>query len=145
MNIRFPRDALAAVVAAHEYAPFFVALCGDHGHGWATPRSALVLRGAHFLPLRDVLGLFPQIKTLRSSVDVAQQRVVLQSHDLKLFLQFLVSKRGWGYEELWSPLVVVDHPELATFRALGRAALSRHQVYTFHRGLAAKHGERYRE
>lgn len=145
VNEQFPRDGLATVVAAHEYAPFFVALCDDHLHGWATPHSAFVLRGAHLIPLRDVLGLFPQIKTLRSSVDIAPQRVVLQSHDLKLFLQFLVSKRGWVYEELWSPLVVVDHPELATLRALGRAALSRHQVYTYQRGLAAEHMERYRE
>jgi len=145
VNVQFPRDALATVVAAHEYAPFFAALCGDHLHGWATPHSAFVLRGAHLLPIRDVLGLFPQLKTMRSSVDIAQQRVMLQSHDLKLFLQFLVSKRGWVYEELWSPLVVMDHPELATLRALGRAALSRHQVYTYQRGLAAEHMERYRE
>ncbi len=88
VNVEFPREALATIVAAHEYAPFFVALCGDHLHGWATPRSPFVLHGAHIIPLRDVLGLFPQIKTVRSSVDVANRRVVLQSHDLKLFLQF---------------------------------------------------------
>ncbi len=144
-DVQFPRDALATVVAAHEYAPFFVSLCGDHLHGWATPGSPFVLRGAHLIPLPDVLGLFPQIKTLRSSVDVVHQRVVLQSYDLKLFLQFLVSKRGWVYEEAWSPLVVVEHPELETLRALGQAALSRHQVYTYHRELGAEHMERYRE
>lgn len=142
---RFPREALEMVVAAHEYAPLFVALCGDHLHGWATPHSAWALRGAHLLPLRDVLGLFPQIKTLHSSVDVDHQHITLQSHDLKLFLQLLVGKRGWVYEELCSPLVVVDHPQLATLRGLGRAALSRHQVYLHYRTLAADHGERYRE
>jgi hypothetical protein len=143
--MEFPREALATIVAAHEYAPFFVALCGDYLHGWATPRSPFVLHGAHIIPLRDVLGLFPQIKTMHSSVDVANRRVVLQSHDLKLFLQLLVSKRGAVREELWSSLVVVDHPELATLRALGRGALSRHFVYAHHRALAAEHMERYRE
>lgn len=143
--MEFPREALATIVAAHEYAPFFAALCGDHLHGWATPRSPFVLHGAHMIPVRDVLGLFPQIKTVRSSVDVADRRVVLQSHDLKLFLQFLVSKRGAIREELWSPLVVADHPELRTLRALGRGALNRHFVYVHHRTLAAEHMERYRE
>lgn len=60
-------DLLKKQVAEHPYPLLFATISGAHLYGFPSPDSDFDLRGAHLLPLEDVVGLKPGRETVEKS------------------------------------------------------------------------------
>lgn len=118
----------------------FATLSGAHLYGFASPDSDVDVRGAVLFPLESMLGLSPPDETLtiaeKEPVDVD-----FVAHDLRKFVRMMVSHNGYALEQLFSPLVLLEGPELGPLRALGRGCITRPLVrhyLGFSRGRRAR-------
>ncbi len=113
----------------------FVTVSGAHLYGFPSPDSDIDLRGAHLLPLDEVLGLHDPVET-RTKTDVVNGvEVDFVSHDLRKFLQLLTKKNGYVLEQILSPLVVIEGPMFGRLRELAKGSMTRH-LYHHYRGFA---------
>src|SRR5438128_9629344 len=94
-------DALRDLVARLDYNPLFVTVSGAHLYGFPSPDSDVDLRGAHLLPLRDVVGLDLAEQTVDRKLDLAGVEVELVSHDLDKYLGLLVKNNGYVLEQIF--------------------------------------------
>lgn len=110
----------------------FVTISGAHIYGFPSADSDIDLRGAHVLPVRDMLGLTAPSETLEildEEIDGAEVNLV--SHDVRKYLNLLLKKNGYILEQVFSPLVVYDGGRLAELRRLARGAMTRHVVHHY--------------
>lgn len=107
------------------YPPLFVTVSGAHLYGFASPDSDYDLRGAHLLPLPEILGLEPS----RDTVEVMEARDGLEwdivSHDVRKFFGFLLKDSGYALEQVMSPLVVVTTPEHERLKQICQGCINR--------------------
>lgn len=98
------------IVAGQPYPMIFATVSGAHLYGFASVDSDLDLRGAHLLPVAEVVGLRTGPATLQA--DGVRDGVELDvvSHDLLKFAQLLNTRNGYVLEQLLSPLVVRTSP-----------------------------------
>jgi len=129
-------EALRHLVEAQQYAPLFVTVSGAHLYGFPSPDSDVDLRGAHLLPLRDVVGLDLPEQTLERKLDLAGVEVELVSHDLGKYLRLLVKNNGYVLEQIFSPLIVTGQGFLDELRPLARRCITRYH-YHHYRGFLA--------
>jgi predicted nucleotidyltransferase len=129
-------DALRQLVDRQHYRPLFVTVSGAHLYGFPSPDSDVDLRGAHLLPLRDVVGLDLPEQTLERKLDLAGVEVELVSHDLGKYLRLLVKNNGYVLEQIFSPLVVTGQEFLDELRPLAQRCITRHH-YHHYRGFIA--------
>ena len=94
------------------------------------------LRGAHLLPLREVVGLDLSEQTVERKLDLAGVEVELVSHDLGKYLRLLAKNNGYVLEQILSPLVVTGQGFLDGLRPLARRCITRHH-YHHYRGFLA--------
>ena len=87
--------------------PLFVTVSGAHLYGFESPDSDVDLRGAHRLPLEQVVGLAVGEETFERSGIHAGIEVDLVSHDVGKYFRLLVRNNGYVLEQIFSPLVVV--------------------------------------
>ncbi|HEX6778596.1 MAG TPA: nucleotidyltransferase domain-containing protein [Ktedonobacterales bacterium] len=124
-------EALRAVAAGQPYPHLFVTISGAHLYGFPSPDSDYDLRGAHILPVREVIGLEPG----RETIEVAEVRdgleIDLVTHDLKKFFGLLLKRNGYVLEQVCSPLVVQSAPEYEELRALARQCITRHHSHHY--------------
>ena len=124
-------EALRAVVAGQPYPHLFVTISGAHLYGFPSPDSDYDLRGAHILPLREVLGLEPG----RETIEVADVRdgleIDLVTHDLKKFFGLLLKRNGYVLEQVCSPLVVQSAPAYEELQAIARQCITRHHSHHY--------------
>jgi predicted nucleotidyltransferase len=128
--------ALRQLVERQQYRPLFVTVSGAHLYGFPSPDSDVDLRGAHLLPLREVVGLDLPNETIERKVDLAGLEVELVSHDLGKYLRLLVKNNGYVLEQIFSPLVVAGQDFLDELRPLARRCITRHH-YHHYRGFFA--------
>ena len=93
-------------VEDHPYPLLFVTISGAHLYGFPSPDSDFDLRGAHLLPLEDVLGLKPGEETVEKSGIHDGLEIDLVTHDVKKFFGLMLKKNGYVMEQVLSPLVV---------------------------------------
>lgn len=109
---------LQSAAARLPYPPLFVTVSGAHLYGFASPDSDFDLRGAHILPLRELVGL----DAPRETVEISETRDGLEwdivSHDARKFFHFLLKDSGYALEQVMSPLVVVSSPEHEELQAI---------------------------
>lgn len=105
MSVEVDPRALAEV-EVHPYPLAFVTVSGAHLYGFASADSDWDLRGAHVLPLREVLGLEAGRETVEVSHVRAGCEVDLVTHDARKFFLLLLRRNGYVLEQLCSPLVV---------------------------------------
>ena len=99
-------EALRAFVERQRIEPLFVTVSGAHLYGFPSPDSDYDLRGAHVLPLEEVVGLETGRETVeRSGVDDGAE-IDLVTHDVRKFFGLLLKKNGYVLEQVLSPLVV---------------------------------------
>lgn len=125
-----------AYVAVLDYRPLFVTVSGAHLYGFASPDSDVDLRGAHRLPLRDVVGLNRPQETFEIAGEHADAEVDLVSHDIGKYLRLLVRNNGYVLEQIFSPRVVMGQPFLDELRPIARRCITRHH-YHHYRGFFA--------
>lgn len=107
---------LAPVVAELDHPLVFATVSGAHLYGFPSVDSDVDLRGAHLLPVKDLVGLGRPVETtgrmwVRDGVEMD-----LVTHDLCKFARLLLHPNGYVLEQLLSPLVVhttETHDELA--------------------------------
>jgi predicted nucleotidyltransferase len=129
-------EALRGLLESQRYAPEFVTVSGAHLYGFPSPDSDVDLRGAHLLPLREVVGLDLPEQTVERKLDLAGVEVELVSHDLGKYLRLLVKNNGYVLEQIFSPLVVTGQGFLDELRPLARRCVTRHH-YHHYRGFIA--------
>src|SRR5438477_12497255 len=102
---------LQRIIIAQPYPLLFATISGAHLYGFPSPDSDYDLRGAHVLPLREVVGLKVGPETIESSGLREGLEIDLVTHDVHKFFGLLLKKNGYVIEQLYSPLVVHTTPE----------------------------------
>src|SRR5436189_745081 len=98
-------------VEQHPYPLLFATVSGAHLYGFPSPDSDYDLRGAHILPLQEIVGLEPGPATLEVADIIEGLELDLVTHDIGKFFGLLLKKNGYVLEQLTSPLVVQTSPE----------------------------------
>lgn len=123
---------VAAVAAEHPRPLLFATISGAHLYGFPSPDSDFDLRGAHVLPLDEVVGIEKGEETIDRSFMRDGLEMDLVTHDAEKFFGLLLKKNGYVLEQLHSPLVVVETPEFRELREIARGCVTR---YHFHHYL----------
>ena len=116
---------------AHPYPLLFATISGAHLYGFPSPDSDYDLRGAHILPLGEVVRL----EAGRETVEVSEVRngleIDLVTHDIKKFFRMLLKKNGYVLEQLTSPLVVRAMPEHEELKEIAARCVTRHHSHHY--------------
>jgi predicted nucleotidyltransferase len=131
-------------VAQHPYPLLFATISGAHLYGFPSPDSDFDLRGAHCLPLRDVVGLYEGEETVEKSGVHDGLEIDLVTHDAKKFFGLMLKKNGYVLEQLLSPLVVQTSPEHEELKALAPECLTRYHAHHY-LGFAATKWKLFRK
>lgn len=118
-------------IDAHPFPLAFATISGAHLYGFPSADSDYDLRGAHCLPLDDVVGLREGEETVERSGIHEGLEIDLVTHDVKKFFQLLLRKNGYVLEQLLSPLVVrggAVHDEL---KALAPGCITKHHAHHY--------------
>lgn len=126
----YPPQLLAAV-HDHPYPLLFATISGAHLYGFPSPDSDWDLRGAHILPLPEVLGLDEPHETHELARDDGTVELDLVTHDIRKFAALLLKRNGYVLEQLLSPLVVHSTPAHAELVALAPGLVTWHHVYHY--------------
>lgn len=124
-------SALHDALTAHPYPLLFATVSGAHLYGFPSPDSDFDLRGAHLLPVAEVVGLDSGRETVETSEVRGGLQVDLVTHDARKFFQMLLKKNGYVLEQLTSPLVVHTTPEHRELLALVPGLVTRHHSHHY--------------
>jgi hypothetical protein len=122
---------LHRIVAAQPYPLLFATISGAHFYGFPSPDSDFDLRGAHVLPLRNVVGLEARDETVQDSSIIEGLEMDIVSHDVKKFFGLLLKKNGYVLEQLFSPLIVHTTPEHAELKELASSCINKHHSHHY--------------
>src|SRR2546427_1853352 len=129
---------LIRIVGGQPYPLLFATISGAHLYGFPSPDSDFDLRGAHVLPLGQVVGLDVPDETVEQQMRVSPHpgplligcgeggalEMDIVSHDVRKFFGLLLKKNGYVLEQLFSPLIVQTTPEHAELKEICRARIS---------------------
>ncbi|HEV2802423.1 MAG TPA: nucleotidyltransferase domain-containing protein [Pyrinomonadaceae bacterium] len=118
-------------VESHPYTLLFATLSGAHLYGFPSPDSDYDLRGAHILPLSEVVRLEPGRETIEVSEVRNNLEIDLVTHDVKKFFGLLLKKNGYVLEQLTSPLVIHAMPEHEELKEIARGCVTRHHSHHY--------------
>lgn len=128
MNIE-PR--LHKQVQQYPYPLLFATISGAHLYGFPSPDSDFDLRGAHLLPLNDVLGLKVGEETVETSGIHDGLEIDLVTHDIKKFMGLMLKKNGYVLEQLLSPLIVHTTPEHEELKTIAADCITKHHAHHY--------------
>jgi predicted nucleotidyltransferase len=126
---------LQAIAAAQPYPLVFASLSGAHLYGFPSPDSDFDLRGAHVVPVRDVLGLYGVRDTVEAGGQQAGLDMDIVTHDIGKYFETLLKKNGNLLEQVYSPLVVTTTLEHKELQSIAKTCVTRFFVYHYF-GLA---------
>jgi uncharacterized protein len=130
-----PTAALRRRVAGHPYPLLFATVSGAHLYGFPSADSDFDLRGAHVLPVREVVGLKAEQETVEISSDPETDPDHLEfdivSHDVRKFFGLMLKKNGYVLEQVFSPLVVKTGPAHEELKAIARGCITRHHAHHY--------------
>jgi uncharacterized protein len=118
-------------VDLHPYPLLFVTISGAHLYGFPSPDSDYDLRGAHLLPLKEVVGLKTGQETVEKSGIHDGLEIDLVTHDAHKFFSLLLKKNGYVLEQVLSPLVVHTTPEHAELKEIAKNCITRHHAHHY--------------
>lgn len=106
----------------------FVTVAGAHLYGFPSADSDVDLRGAHLVPVEELIGVDTPRDTisrmwLREGVELD-----LVTHDLAKFARLMLRRNGYVLEQLLSPLVLRTTPVHQELKALAPLVLTRHHA-----------------
>jgi uncharacterized protein len=122
---------LKIVLSEQPYPLLFATLSGAHLYGFPSADSDYDVRGAHILPMREVIGLHAARETIEGSGVREGCEIDLVTHDVKKFFVMLLKRNGYVLEQLHSPLVVHTTPEHAELKEIARSCLTRHHAHHY--------------
>ncbi|MEW4488140.1 nucleotidyltransferase domain-containing protein [Thalassoglobus sp. JC818] len=115
----------------HPYPLLFATISGAHLYGFPSPDSDFDLRGAHLLPLEEVVGLNPSLETIEKSGIHDGLEIDLVTHDAKKFFEMMLKKNGYVLEQVLSPLIVHTTPEHDELKAIATDCLTKHHAHHY--------------
>lgn len=118
-------------VELHPYPLLFATISGAHLYGFPSPDSDYDLRGAHLLPLEEVVGLKQGQETVEKSGVHDGLEIDLVTHDARKFFGLLLRKNGYVLEQVLSPLIVHTTPEHAELKEIARQCVTRHHAHHY--------------
>lgn len=118
-------------VSDHPYPLLFATISGAHLYGFPSPDSDFDLRGAHILPLEEVVGLNTGQETIEKSGVHDGLEIDLVTHDARKFFGLMLKKNGYVMEQLLSPLIVHTTSEHAELKAIAPSCLTRHHAHHY--------------
>jgi predicted nucleotidyltransferase len=118
-------------VSDHPYPIFLAVLSGAHRYGFASGDSDYDIRGAHLLPLEEVVGLAARRDTVDLMYDQKGREIDVVTHDLEKYIRFLLDKRAMVLEHIFCPLVIAAHDEFDQLRALAKDCITRHHAHHY--------------
>lgn len=124
-------DTWRAYLAEFDHDLLFATVSGAHLYGFESPDSDIDLRGAHRLPLEQVVGLTVGDETLERSGVHSGVEVDLVSHDIGKYLRLLVRNNGYVLEQIFSPLVVLGQDLLERLRPVAARCITRHHYHHY--------------
>jgi Predicted nucleotidyltransferase len=107
--MKFP-TALQNAVNTHPYPLLFATISGAHLYGFPSQDSDYDLRGAHILPVDELVGPEEPRETIELADETQGIELDLVTHDIKKFFRLLLRKNGYVLEQLYSPLIVHTRP-----------------------------------
>jgi predicted nucleotidyltransferase len=113
----------------------FATVSGAHLYGFPSRDSDVDLRGAHLLPLADLVGLREPEETTTRMWEQDGVEMDLVTHDLRKFVRLMLRRNGYVLEQLLSPLVVATTDVHAELVALAPGVLTSHHAHHY-RGFA---------
>ncbi|MBB5078505.1 nucleotidyltransferase domain-containing protein [Nonomuraea endophytica] len=122
---------LPEIPGEQPYPLVFATVSGAHLYGFPSRDSDVDLRGAHVLPLREVVGLRTGPETLDRTWTRESVEVDLVTHDLAKFCRLLLNRNGYVLEQLLSPLVVATSSAHAELTALASGCLTNHHAHHY--------------
>jgi predicted nucleotidyltransferase len=122
---------IEGVVDEQPYPMLFVTVSGAHLYGFPSPDSDYDLRGAHILPVAEVVGLDRGRETIEVSRLVDALQIDLVTHDVRKFILLLLKKNGYVLEQLLSPLVVRTTSEHEELKALAPQCITRYHAFHY--------------
>ncbi|MFN8375718.1 MAG: nucleotidyltransferase domain-containing protein [Anaerolineae bacterium] len=122
---------LKQIIAEQPYPLLFMTVSGAHLYGFPSPDSDYDLRGAHLLPLREVLGLLPSNETVKFEEIRDGVEIDLETHDVLKYFHLLMQKSGNMLEQIYSPLVLATHPLHDELKQVTRHYITRHHVHHY--------------
>lgn len=124
-------DKLIPHVDQHPYPLMFATISGAHLYGFPSANSDFDLRGAHVLPLQDVLGLSRKHETIEKEGIYDGLEIDLVTHDLTKFFHLLLKKNGYVLEQVFSPLIVHSTPEHDELKSIATNCVTRHHSHHY--------------
>src|SRR5262249_18852801 len=118
-------------IALQPYPLLFATVSGAHLYGFPSPDSDYDLRGAHILPLDEIVGLDSGRETIEVSGIRDGLEIDLVTHDLGKFFRLLLKKNGYVLEQLYSPLVLHTTPEHEELKAIAEDCITRHHSHHY--------------
>jgi len=118
-------------IASQPYPLLFATVSGAHLYGFPSPDSDYDLRGAHILPVREVIRLDPGQETIEVSAERDGLEIDLVTHDVKKFFGLLLKKNGYVLEQLFSPLILHTTPEHEELKAIAKTCITRHHSHHY--------------
>ncbi|MBA3871799.1 MAG: nucleotidyltransferase domain-containing protein [Anaerolineae bacterium] len=119
------------VVAAQPYPLLFATISGAHLYGFPSPDSDYDLRGAHILPIQEVVGLNEPHETLEVSKIIDGLEIDLVTHDLYKYFSLMLRRNGYVLEQIYSPLVIHTTPAFEELKVIARNCITRHHVHHY--------------
>lgn len=118
-------------IKEHPHPLLFATISGAHLYGFPSADSDFDLRGAHMLPLANVVGLQESDETVEKSQIREGLEIDLVTHDVKKFFTLLLRKNGYVLEQLLSPLVVQTSPEHEELKALAPGCITKFHAFHY--------------
>jgi len=123
---------LQRIVGAQPHPLLFATISGAHLYGFPSPDSDFDLRGAHILPVDQVVGLDLHDETVQDSRVIEGLEMDIVTHDMRKFMKLLLNKNGYVLEQLFSPLVVHTTPEHGELKEIVRCRPSHGVITRYH-------------
>jgi predicted nucleotidyltransferase len=115
----------------HPYPLLFVTVSGAHLYGFPSPDSDYDLRGVHFLPVREMIGLDAGRETVEASAVREGLEIDLVTHDARKFFTLMLRRNGYVLEQLFSPLALRTSTEHEELKEIGRSCITRHHAHHY--------------
>ncbi len=118
-------------VDAHRYPVFFAVLSGAHMYGFASGDSDYDLRGAHVLPLEEVVGLDEPDETVDAMYDTDAREIDVVTHDLAKFMRLMLAKNAMVLEQVFARHVIYADDDFDELRHLAAQCITRHHAHHY--------------
>jgi predicted nucleotidyltransferase len=119
------------IVARQPYPLVFATISGAHLYGFPSPDSDYDLRGAHVLPVQEVVGIRDARETIEIEDQISGLELDLVTHDIRKFVLMMLKRNGYVLEQLYSPLVVQSSPDHEELKEIAKYCLTKHHAHHY--------------